>query len=116
MSDLSPMYRIENILARHNSRKPRGAPLRVSTVARFLLPLPLPQSRLVVSSLGRIRIVNSPMLTLLCLALLVACADEPESTTLLGSAVYLADLPIWGFGMFSRLTGVKWALGSLAFL
>src|SRR6266513_3985697 len=95
MSDLIPMYRIENILARHNSRKPRGAPLRVSIVARFLLPLPCHSLGWFVSSLGRIRIVNSPMLTLLCLALLVACADEPESTTLLGSAVYW---PIYRFG------------------
>ncbi len=28
MSDLIPMYRIENILARHNSKELRGASLR----------------------------------------------------------------------------------------
>jgi len=56
------------------------------------------------------------MLMLLSLALVVACAHEPESTTLPRFSASLADLPIWGFEMFSRLTGVRWALGSLAFL
>jgi len=29
MRELTPMYRIENILARNNSRKLRGTPLRI---------------------------------------------------------------------------------------
>jgi hypothetical protein len=69
-----------------------------------------------VSSLGQIRIVNFLKLTLICSALLAACAHQSDSTTLPKFSGSLADLPILGFGMFSRLTGIKSALGSLAFL
>jgi hypothetical protein len=54
-------------------------------------------------------------LTLICSALLAACAQQPEATLPKFNGSF-ANLPIWGFGMFSRLTGIKSALSSLAFL
>jgi hypothetical protein len=110
------MYPIGNILARNNSRKLGRAAARFQPLPNFCSRFFLPEPRLIVSSLGRVRIVNFPKLTLICSALLAACAHQSESTTLPRFSGSLADLPIWGFGMFSRLTGIKSALGSLAFL
>jgi hypothetical protein len=62
-----------------------------------------------VSSLGRVRIVNFPKLTLICSALLAACAQQPDATLPKVNGLF-ADLLIWRFGTFSGLTGINLAL------
>jgi hypothetical protein len=104
IGDLSPVYRDRNILARNNLERIGRSAACFQPLPNFCR-LPLPEPRLVVSSLGRIRIVNSPMLMLLSSALLANAPISGNRRLYPGSALRWPIYRFWDC-MFFRLTGV----------